>query len=49
MSTRVFNVCGQCVGIQVIPTTAPRQRPPASVTYLHTDVQHANQEAELRV
>ena len=47
MNTRVFNVGGQRVGVQVIPASAV-PRGPASVTVVQSDIQHAAPEAEVR-
>ena len=48
MNTRVFNVGGQRVGVQVIPASAVPRGPQASVTVVHSDIQHAAPEAEVR-
>ena len=48
MNTRIFNVGGQRVGVQVIPASAVPRAPPASVTVVQSDIQHAAPEAEVR-
>ena len=48
MNTRVFNVGGQRVGVQVIPASAVPRGPPASVTVVQSDIQHAAPEVEVR-